>query len=141
MQRVDSRHRPDGASNHYVHTHTLIWDLLDDPNSSRLARQILQSNDHELVFSLVSLWEIAIKIKTGKLRTLGSSVAYLRDEMEAYGIEFLPIRYEHVLQLENLPHHHGDPFDRLLIAQAITERLPILTADTAFKKYEVKLVW
>ncbi len=124
-----------------VDTHTFIWDILDDPRSSRKARQILSSDTNELVFSLVSLWEIAIKIKTGKLNTIGSSVAYLRDEMAAYGMELLPIRYEHILQLESLPRHHSDPFDRLLIAQAATESLPILTADETFKQYDVKVIW
>jgi len=71
------------------------------------------------VFSLVSLWEIAIKIKIGKLNAIGSSVGYIRDEMEAYGMELLPIRYEHILQLELLPPYHSEPFDRLLLAQAI----------------------
>ncbi|CAN5737632.1 type II toxin-antitoxin system VapC family toxin [soil metagenome] len=124
-----------------VDTHTFLWDLNDDSRSSRKARQILSSNEHELFFSLVSLWEIAIKIKTGKLNTIGSSVAYLRDEMEAYGMRLLPIRYEHILQLETLPQHHGDPFDRLLIAQAVTESLPVLTGDRAFAKYDVKVIW
>ena len=124
-----------------VDTHTFIWALLDDHRLTPKAKQVLRSNEHELVFSLVSLWEIAIKIKTGKLNTIGSSVAYIRDEMDAYGMELLPIRYEHILQLESLPHHHGDPFDRLLIAQAITESLPILTADKTFKQYNVKVVW
>ena len=124
-----------------VDTHTFIWDLLGDHRSSRKAKHMLSSDTDELVFSLVSLWEIAIKIKTGKLNTIGSSVAYLRDEMNAYGMELLPIRYEHILQLESLPHHHSDPFDRLLIAQAATESLPILTADETFKQYDVKVIW
>jgi len=124
-----------------VDTHTFIWDILDDPRSSRKARQILSSNTDELVFSLVSLWEIAIKIKTGKLNTIGSSVAYIRDEMEAYGMELLPIRYEHILQLESLPRNHGDPFDRLLVSQAISESLPILSGDAKLKDYPVKVIW
>jgi len=125
-----------------VDTHTLLWDLADDPRSSRKAREILSSDEHELIFSLVSLWEIAIKIKIGKLRTVGSSVAYIRDEMDNYSLELLPIRYEHILSLEHLPHHkHADPFDRLLIAQALTEDLPILTADKAFREYGAKTIW
>jgi PIN domain nuclease of toxin-antitoxin system len=124
-----------------VDTHTFIWALLHDHRLTPKAKQILTSNEHELVFSLVSLWEIAIKIKTGKLNTIGSSVAYIRDEMDAYGMQLLPIRYEHILQLESLPHHHSDPFDRLLIAQALTESLPILSADRAFASYGIKLVW
>ncbi len=124
-----------------VDTHIFLWALIHDHRLSTKSKQILRSNEHQLVFSLVSLWEIAIKIKTGKLNTIGSSVSYIRDEMDAYGMELLPIRYEHILQLESLPHHHGDPFDRLLIAQAVTEFLPVLTADKAFKPYGVKLLW
>ena len=122
-------------------THTFLWALLHDHRLTPRAKQILRSDEHQLVFSLVSLWEIAIKIKTGKLNTIGSSVAYIRDEMDAYGLQLLPIRYEHILQLESLPHHHGDPFDRLLIAQALTESLPILTGDRVFANYGIKLVW
>lgn len=124
-----------------VDTHTLIWGLLESHRLSSRARQILRSEQHELFFSLVSLWEIAIKIKIGKLNALGSSVAYIRDEMDAYGMELLPIRYEHVLALEALPVHHSDPFDRLLIAQAIAESLPILTHDIVFSIYPVKVIW
>jgi PIN domain nuclease of toxin-antitoxin system len=124
-----------------VDTHTFLWDLLGDHRSSRLAKQILKSDEHELFFSLVSLWEFSIKIKTGKLNALGSSVAYLRDAMENYSMQLLPIRYEHVLALETLPAHHSDPFDRLLIAQAITESLPILTYDAVFAAYPVKVLW
>jgi PIN domain nuclease of toxin-antitoxin system len=124
-----------------VDTHVFLWDLLSDHRSSRKAKEILCSKEHELIFSLVSIWEIAVKIKLGKLNAVGSSVAYIRDEMSAYGMELLPIRYEHILQLEALPPYHSDPFDRLLIAQAIAESLPILTHDAKFTAYPVKLVW
>ena len=90
---------------------------------------------------MVFLWEIAIKIRTGKLNTIGSSVAYIRDEMNAYGMKLLPVRYEHILDLESLPSHHGDPFDRLLIAQALTEKLPILSPDKIFRVYGAKTIW
>ena len=124
-----------------VDTHVFLWDLLDDHRSSRKAREILSSDEHQLYFSLVSLWEIAVKIKTGKLNSVGSSVSYIRDEMEEYRMELLPIRYEHILQLERLPLHHSEPFDRLLIAQAVAESLPILTHDAKFPAYPVKLIW
>ena len=124
-----------------VDTHTFLWALLHDHRLSARAKQILISDEHELFFSLVSLWEFAIKIKTGKLNALGSSVAYLRDEMENYSMQLLPIRYQHILQLEALPAHLSDPFDRLLIAQAIAESLPILTQDEKFSLYPVKTIW
>jgi PIN domain nuclease of toxin-antitoxin system len=124
-----------------VDTHTFLWALTHDHRLSPRSKQILTSDEHELYFSLVSLWEFSIKIKTGKMNALGSSVAYLRDEMENYSMQLLPIRYDHILQLEMLPAHHSDPFDRLLIAQAITESLPILTPDKAFSLYPVKVLW
>ena len=124
-----------------VDTHSFLWALLHDHRLSTKSKQVLRSEGYELVFSLVSLWEIAIKIKTGKLNAIGSSVAYIRAEMDSYGMELLPIRYDHILQLESLPVHHSDPFDRLLIAQAISEDLPILTNDTRFKHYPAKLLW
>ena len=124
-----------------VDTHTFLWALLQDHRLSASAKQVLSSREHELYFSLVSLWEIAIKMKIGKLNTVGSSVTYIRDEMAEYGMELLPIRYEHILELERLPLHHSEPFDRLLIAQAVAESLPILTHDEKFPLYPVKLIW
>ena len=124
-----------------VDTHTFLWALLKDHRLSTRAKQVLISGENELVFSLVSLWEIAVKMKIGKLNTVGSSVTYIRDEMAEYGMELLPIRYEHILQLERLPLHHSEPFDRLLIAQAVAESLPILTHDETFPLYPVKLIW
>ncbi|HZY62692.1 MAG TPA: hypothetical protein VFE38_09210 [Edaphobacter sp.] len=79
---------------------------------------MLDQRKHSL-FSLVQR-------NKGKPKVVGSLVAYLREEMNAYGMEMLPIRYDHILQLESLPHHHSDPFDRLLIAQTMSESLPIL---------------
>jgi PIN domain nuclease of toxin-antitoxin system len=124
-----------------VDTHTFIWALLHDRRLTTKAKQVLRSDEHELLFSLVSLWEIAIKIKTGKLNTIGSSVSYIRDEMEDFSMQLLPIHYEHILQLEMLPPHHSDPFDRLLIAQAIAESIPILTHDEIFSHYPIKVIW
>ena len=124
-----------------VDTHSFLWALLHDHRLTPTAKRALTSSDNELYFSLVSLWEIAIKIKTGKLNSLGSSVSYIRDEMKAYGLKLLPIQYEHILQLEMLPRFHGDPFDRLLIAQALHEGLPILTDDPKFGQYGVQVIW
>ena len=115
--------------------------LVGDPRMSAKAKQVLRSEENELYFSLVSLWEISIKMKLGRLNALGSSVEYIRDEMNTFGLELLPIRYEHVVQLERLPAHHGEPFDRLLIAQASFESLPIVTRDAEFAKYPIKTIW
>ena len=124
-----------------VDTHTLIWALTNDPRLSRRAKQILQSDGSDLMFSLASLWEMSIKIRLGKLRLIGSSVSYVREEMKRYRMELLGIQFEHILRLEMLPSHHGDPFDRLLIAQALEDDLTILTEDEKFPAYGVKLTW
>jgi len=125
-----------------VDTHAFLWGLIYDPRLSHKAREVLTAEMFQPVFSLVSLWEIAIKINKGKLNITVPSVASVRSEMESYGMELLPIRYEHVLRLESLPSTtHADPFDRLLIAQALSENIPILTGDRAFRQYGVKTMW
>ena len=124
-----------------VDTHALLWMLEGNPKLSKRARQILSSDANELLFSLVSLWEIAVKMQIGKLPGFGSSVAYIRDELAEHNIAVLPIRYEHILAMHGLPMHHTEPFDRLILAQAVVESLPILTHDRMFPAYPVKLVW
>ena len=119
----------------------LVWALLDDPRLSPKAKRVLRSDEHELFFSLVSLWELSIKIRLGKMRTLTSSVAYLHDELGEFGITLLPVRYDDVLMLEQLESHHRDPFDRMLIAQAMGHRLMLLTGDVDIRKYPVQVLW
>lgn len=125
-----------------VDSHSYVWTKLNDPRLSKKARSIMRSDEHELFFSLASLWELSLKIRKGKLRTLTSSIAFLHDLLAEDGIELLPIRYEDVLAVEHLDIHHGDPFDRMLIAQAINRNLLMLTNDTDIKLYsEIKTIW
>lgn len=122
-------------------SHALVWSLLKDHRLSPNARRIFRDPPGQLHFSMISLWELSVKISIGKLRTIGSSISYLRDECIEHGIEIMPLRMEHVLRAETLPLHHRDPFDRLLIAQAIEENLAVLTDDAHFRRYPVKAVW
>jgi PIN domain nuclease of toxin-antitoxin system len=126
-----------------IDTHAFLWELLGDPRSSRTAIEILGDEANELVLSIASLWEIVINMRLGRLHGLGSSIAYVRQMAGEYGMEILPIRYEHLLALETLPvrREHRDPFDRLLIAQALAEGLPILTHDEKFLEYPAKTIW
>ena len=125
-----------------IDSHVFVWALLDDPRLSAKAKNVLRSDKHELFFSLASLWELSIKIRLGKLRTLTSSVAFVQDSLKANGIAVLPLRYEDILSLEHLPGHHRDPFDRMLIAQAIANDLQLLTEDAAIGLYEsVSTLW
>jgi PIN domain nuclease of toxin-antitoxin system len=95
-----------------VDTHSFLWALLHDHRLTATAKQVLTAPENELCFSLVSLWEIAIKLKTGKLNAIGSSVTYIRDEMKAYGLILLPIQYDHILQMEHLPRSFRSAADR-----------------------------
>ena len=125
-----------------VDGHAFVWALLQNPRVSKKARSILFSEEHELFFSLATLWELSLKGRLGKLRNLTSSVAYLHDELGEYRITVLPITYQDILAVEHLEYHHRDPFDRVLIAQAINNNLTLLTNDANIKLYSnVKTVW
>ena len=124
-----------------VDTHAFLWDLLEDKRSSNRAISILGDEANELLFSMASFWEIAINMDLGRIHGLTSSVSFVRDKASEYGMEILPIRFDHILALETLPRHHKDPFDRMLVAQAIAEGAPILTNDSKIKLYAAKTVW
>lgn len=124
-----------------IDSHVFVWTLLNDSRLSKPAKRILLSDRHELFFSIVSLWELSIAIRLGRLRNLTSSVSFLHDQLGEFGIVLLPLRYEDLLALEQLDPHHRDPFDRLLIAQAIANSLTLLTGDAAIKRYPVRTAW
>lgn len=104
------------------------------------ARGLISERRNELVLSVASLWEIAIKIGLGKLTLPGRPGTYLPPLFERSGVSVLPIQAEHALAVADLPLHHRDPFDRLLVAVAKVERLPILTADRTFEDYDVEIL-
>jgi PIN domain nuclease of toxin-antitoxin system len=97
----------------------------------------IEAENAEVLVSVASFWEIAIKAALGKLEAPDD----LPERAERLGFELLPVTVEHAWQVRSLPHHHGDPFDRLLIAQASVERVPIVTADLAFADYDVSVIW
>lgn len=120
-----------------VDSHVLLWHLLDDPRLTPGPTAIIEADDAEVLASVASLWEIAIKNALGKLEAPED----LPRRVEELGFEPLPIDVDHAWAVGQLPHRHRDPFDRLLIAQAQVEGLPILTADPAFDGYDVKAIW
>ena len=113
-------------------TNALLWLLAGDPRLGAQARREVEAAA-ELVVSAASLWEIAIKVSTGKLAALPGLPAVLAEA----GVRRLGVEDKHLRRLESLPWHHRDPFDRLLIAQAQAEALTVLTADPAFGDYAV----
>lgn len=120
-----------------VDTHVVIWWVEDDPALSVRARELLGDPSSRLLVSDVCLWEIAIKRALGKLRADDDLPGILDEE----GFTRLPIAREHVWAVADLPAHHRDPFDRLLVSQARREGLPVLSADPVFVRYGVPVVW
>ena len=121
-------------------THTLIWFIEGD---SALSTEAISSinNNHEFNFvSIVSLWEIAIKINIGKLK-LQTAFPAIQNKIDENGFKLLPINFDHTLIFKDLPLHHRDPFDRMIIAQSITENLTIISKDKNFSLYPIKLLW
>jgi PIN domain nuclease of toxin-antitoxin system len=122
-------------------THAFLWAWADDPRLSARARRLIVDGRSVLWFSLASAWEIAVKRSLGKLE-LGVSVADLLGPHRArLGVGLLTIELSHVVRLESLPFHHRDPFDRLLICQALAEGLTVLSADKHLDAYGVRRVW
>lgn len=117
-------------------THALLWFLAGDRRhiGKKLRARI---EEEATTVSSASIWEIAIKVRLGKL----DAPPDLPDRVRQLGFDILPISAEHAWRVRDLPPHHRDPFDRLLIAQAQVERLPILSADPAFAAYDVSVVW
>lgn len=120
-----------------VDTHALLWWLIDDAALSPMAREMLADPANEPLVSIASVWEIAIKRSLGKLTAPND----LPDRIVKEGFSWLPIGPQHAWQVADLPSHHRDPFDRLLVAQALTERLPIVTTDARFNDYGVEVRW
>ena len=122
-------------------THAIVWFALPDPRLSATARTLLADPANEVFVSPASYWEMAIKVHLGKWQ-LGQPYPDLIDSLWTdYGFNVLPIRPEHTARLIGLPDHHRDPFDRLLIAQAITEGLMVVGADAVFDRYGVARLW
>jgi PIN domain nuclease of toxin-antitoxin system len=120
-------------------TRTFLWAITDADKLSPLARQTIASS--EPFWSTASIWEALIKVQVGKLPLPIPAGDYLTSKMSANGVSVLPIKLEHVLRVESLETHHRDPFDRMLIAQSLEERWPIITADPVFKDYPIRVIW
>jgi len=120
-------------------THTLIWALTDERRLSPRARNVMTSS--ELWWSVVSLWEAIQKAQLGRLSLPLPAGPFLSGELSSNRVRLLPVSLSHVLRVEELPLHHRDPFDRLLIAQSIEEGWPIVTVDPWFARYTVEVIW
>jgi PIN domain nuclease of toxin-antitoxin system len=121
-------------------THAFLWALAGDARMSRHAREIFAGGT-DLSLSIASIWEILIKVQSGKLTFPRPAGPYLLSRLADNRIVTLPITIDHLLALDRLPMHHRDPFDRMLIAQSLEEGWPIVTADPLFSRYPVDVIW
>jgi len=121
-------------------THTFLWYIDGSTELSDIAKNTIQNSSVDKFISIASLWEISIKINLNKL-TLSLNFDTLPQFIQNNKFNDLVIKFNHLQQLSSLPHHHGDPFDRLLISQAIAEDLTIISADQHFKAYPVNVLW
>lgn len=121
-------------------TNALIWTLSDPEKLSNPAKDVITNSENKLFISIASLWEITIKQSIGKL-DLEGDVLDIVEECEREGINILSIQPQHLKKLEQLPLIHRDPFDRLIISQAIYEGLTIVTRDSMIPKYDIGVLW
>lgn len=122
-------------------TQALLWFLLDDPRMSTTARDAIVDHPEPVLVSPGSLWEIAIKISLGKYQLPMPYVEFWDQQLAANEFHLLPIAVAHTARVTSLPFHHRDPFDRLLIAQALEEGISIVGSDRAFDAYGVSRIW
>jgi PIN domain nuclease of toxin-antitoxin system len=122
-------------------THTFLWFVADDPNLSPVARALIEDPANERWLSIASPWEMAIKLNIGKLTLAAPLLDFLRKQLPLNSIQLMPITLEHLASVSTLPKHHRDPFDRLIISQAIVENIAVVSGDPEFDAYPIVRRW
>lgn len=118
-------------------THVFLWWCEDSPRLGKRARQAIAEPENQVFVSSVSAWEMAIKSSLGRLRVPGDA----EEAVDANNFHKLPMDFAHAREAGALPTHHGDPFDRMLVAQAVCEDLTLVTHDARLKPYAAKIMW
>lgn len=121
-------------------THVFIWATSAPERLSPKAKLLIQNPDNTILLSIASIWEMQIKVATGKL-TFPVSLPQVIAAQQKNRFRFFPIKLTHIFQIANLPDHHKDPFDRLLIAQSMVAQIPLITRDEQIIRYPVTTVW
>ncbi len=121
-------------------THAFLWFILSDKRLSAKARAAIMDPANDVLVSPATFWEIAIKISLGKYRLPGPFEPFIQSQMAQNQFTILPITIAHVAVVSTLPHHHRDPFDRLLVAQALAEKIPLLSEDAVLDAYGVQRI-
>jgi PIN domain nuclease of toxin-antitoxin system len=122
-------------------THTFLWFVLNDSSLSATARTLVEDPANDCLISPATYWEIAIKVRLGKLNLFAPYDDFMQRGIIGNDFEILPVEPKHTSLLTTLPLHHKDPFDRLIIAQAIVGQVPIVGVDAVFASYGVPRMW
>jgi len=122
-------------------THIFLWWNLGNGQLSERVVDTISDGNNEIYLSAVSAWEIAIKVAKKRLTIPEEPARFVPSRMQLHGFQPLPIEIRHATQVYNLPRHHADPFDRLLIAQSQIESMPLISVDPEIRKYEVEVIW
>ena len=122
-------------------THAFLWFIMGSANLSVNARALIENPANERLLSVASLWEIAIKTSLGKLALSSPFGDLIPEQLSLNGIDLLQIKVDYLSTLTALPFHHRDPFDRLIIAQSLVEKIPVVSIDGAFDTYGVTRLW
>ena len=122
-------------------THSFLWFITGDNNLSNKTKYLITDLSNQVFVSVVSLWEISIKTGPGKLELSHPFEELIPKQLALNEIDQLPINLDHLAELISLPFHHRDPFDRLIIAQAMVEDLPIISKNSAFPAYSIDVIW
>lgn len=127
--------------NYILDTHVFLWMITDAPELSNKAKSLLMNMENTFILSVASVWEMAIKSSLGKLEILQPFGHFINEQIKNNELVKLDINISHAIMVHNLPYHHRDPFDRLIIAQTLVEGVYVISADTLFDEYGVKRIW
>ncbi|MBD3315311.1 MAG: PIN domain-containing protein [Chitinivibrionales bacterium] len=129
------------ANRFLLDTHVFIWWIIDNPRLPEKVRTIMRSRENELYLSAASSWELIIKAQLGKIQLPEDAESFILNELRQNAIQPLPISIHHTLRAAALSPHHKDPFDRMLVGQALCDNLTILSGDHMLQKYEAQVFW
>jgi PIN domain nuclease of toxin-antitoxin system len=122
-------------------TQAFLYFVLDSPALSRRALSLIQDPVNQVLLSLISVWEIAIKVSTGKLQLHEPIEEFIPGQLQVNQFLLLPLGLEHTLLVATLPLHHRDPFDRMLVAQSMVEGVPLISSDATLDQYPIERLW
>jgi len=124
-----------------IDSHVFLWMALDENKLSPAVCPLVLDRGTQLLLSVAGIWELAIKHNRGRLKFDGGFENFITTEMRDNDVEMLPIGSEHLIEFEKLTPLHGDPFDRMIVAQAIHERIPLISKDAQMRQYPIDVIW